>query len=170
MARHSLEDDLYYVTSITNMADRKDVVASEDIYAFNGHKLVSKSTVIRSELSDGLLKHKLLKPIDQSLIVKCGVTAESLAREAALITEKYPRMQQLVGHSGDAAALFQQLARLPLSPQMAFKLTVAKEQQPRLFHHLLLVTLLAQYLAVRGGLPERDMTGLLCAALFHDLV
>lgn len=171
LARHSFEEDPYYVTSITAMADHKEVVASEDIYAATGHKLVTKSTVINSGLREDLLRHKLLKPIDQSLIVKCGVTAESLAQEAARITEEDPRMRQLADGSGDAdaAELFQQLARLPLSPQMAFKLTVAKEQQPRLFHHSLLVTLIAQYLAVSLELPERELTGLLCAALFHDL-
>lgn len=169
MARHSFEEDPYYMTSITKMADHKEVVASEDIYAVTGHKLVTKSTVIKSELREDLLKHKLLKPIDQSLVVKCGVTAESLAQEAARITEEDPRMRQLAGGSVDAAKLFQQLARLPLSPQMAFKLTVAKEQQPRLFHHLMLVTLIAQYLAVSLELPERELTVLLCAALFHDL-
>ena len=169
LARHSLEEDPYYLTSITNMAEQKEVVAAEDIYAVNGHKLIAKSTVIRSGLRDSLLMHKLLKPIDQSLIVKCGVTAESLAKEAARITEEDPRMQQLADYSGNPDALFQQLAVLPLSPQMAFKLTVAKEQQPRLFHHLVLATLIAQYLAVGRKLPEEDMTKLLCAALFHDL-
>lgn len=169
VARHSFENDPYYVISITNMAEQKEVIASEDIYTVNGHKLVTKSTVIRSRLREDLLKHKLLKPIDQSLIVKCGVTAESLASEAARVAEEDPRMRQLADCSGDAAALFQQFARLPLSPQMAFKLTVAKDQHPRLFHHLLRVTLIAQYLAVSLELPEKELTELLCAALFHDL-
>lgn len=163
------EESQHYVTTVTDMADKKEVVATEDIYAVNGLKLVSKDTVIGNALKEGLLKHKLLKPIDQSLMVENGVTAQSLAREAARLTEEDPRMQHLATLSGDALALSQQLASLPLSPQMAFKLTVAKEQRPHLFHHLLLVTLIAQYLAVSRKLPETDLPRLLCAALFHDL-
>ncbi|MEO8407144.1 MAG: HD domain-containing phosphohydrolase [Oxalobacteraceae bacterium] len=71
--------------------------------------------------------------------------------------------------SGDARALPRALARLPLSAQMAFKLTVTKQQHPHLFHHLLLVTVIAHYLAVRGKLSGNDLDRMLCAALFHDL-
>ena len=39
LAHHSLKEDPYYVTLITNMADQKEVIASEDIYSVNGLKL-----------------------------------------------------------------------------------------------------------------------------------
>lgn len=169
MARQSLKEDSHYAPMVTEMADQKEVIASEDIYAANGTKLISKNTIIGGGLREGLLKHKLLQPIDLSLMVQNGVTAESLAREAARLTEEDSNLQYLVASLGDPQALPQRLAHLPLSPQMAFKLTVAREQHPHLFHHLLLVTLIAHYLAVRGKLPENDLAKLLCAALFHDL-
>lgn len=150
------------------MADQNVVVASEDIYAENNCKLIAKDTVIKSGLKARLLGHKLLKPIDQSLMVKNGVTAEFLASEAARITEQDPRLRKLIGDLGDQTKLFQQIANLPLFPQMAFKITVAREQQPRLFNHLLVVTLIAQYLALSKALPEKDRVGLLYAGLFHD--
>lgn len=169
MARQSLKEDPHYGVMVTEMADQKEVIASEDIYAANGTKLITKDTIIGSGLLEGLLKHKLLKPVDQSLIVQNGVTAESLARETARLAEEDHNLQHLVAWTGDARALPQGLVNLSLSPQMAFKLTVAKEQRPHLFHHLLLVSVIAHYLAVRRKLSGNDLDRLLCAALFHDL-
>jgi HD-GYP domain-containing protein (c-di-GMP phosphodiesterase class II) len=169
IAHQSIEEDPHYVTAITEMADHKDVIASEDIYTTNGIKLITKNTIIRSSLREGLIKHKLCKPIDQSLIVQNGVTVASLAYEIARLIKENPSLQYLAAFNGDLRALPQELVLLALSPHMAFKLTVAKEQHPHLFQHLLLVTLIAHYLAVRKNLSGMDMGNLLCAALFHDL-
>ncbi len=116
-----------------------------------------------------MINHKLCKPIDQSLIVKNGVTVESLAKDVTRLIKENPGLQYLAAFNGDFRALPQDLILLVLSPHMGFKLTVAKEQHPDLFQHLLLVTLIAHYLAVRKKLVGKDMNNLLCAALFHDL-
>ena len=168
-AHQSIEEDPHYVTAITEMADHKEVISSEDIYTSNGIKLITKNTIIGSSQREGLIKHKLCKPIDQSLIVQNGVTVDSLAREVARLIKENPSLQYLAGFNGDLRALPQELVLLVLSPHMTFKLTVAKEQHPHLFQHLLLVTLIAHYLAVRKKLVGKDMDNLLCAALFHDL-
>jgi HD-GYP domain-containing protein (c-di-GMP phosphodiesterase class II) len=169
VARHSIEEDPHYVSLVIDMAEQKRVVASEDVYATNGLKLITKNTIIMGGLKDRLLKHKLLKPIDQSLIVENGVTSNSVASEVTRLIDEDPRLKQLMKNSGSSETQFQQLANLPLHPLIAFKLTVAKEQQPRVFHHLLLVTLIAQYLGNSIKMPQQDLTRLLCAALFHDL-
>jgi len=168
-ARQSLENDPHYLTKVIEMADRKKVVSSEDIFSARGVKLVSKNVVISSKLREDLLKHKLLKPIDQSLVIGDRVTPESLAREVALLINGDANLQRLAARSGDALAMHQAFAQVPLSSQIAFKLTVAKEQQPNLFHHLLLVALISNFLAVRVGLSEQDTIKVLSAALFHDL-
>jgi HD-GYP domain-containing protein (c-di-GMP phosphodiesterase class II)/DNA-binding response OmpR family regulator len=167
--RTPIEEDPYYVRLVADMVDRQLIVAFEDIYTADNSKLISMDTVISGELWGSLLKHQLLKPIEQSLIIKNGVTAGSLASDVVQLTEKDHRILHLVSSSGDPAALFKQLAGLSLSPQMAFKLTVTKEQQPSLYHHTLLVTLISQYLALGSGLPEKELPWLLYAALFHDV-
>ena len=169
LAHQSIEEDPHYVTSITEMADHKEVISSEDIYTSNGIKLITKNTIIGSSQREGLIKHKLCKPIDQSLIVQNGVTVESLVKEISRLIKENPSLQYLADFNGDFRALPQDLVLLVLSPHMEFKLTVAKEQHPYLFQHLLLVTLIAHYLAVRKKLVGKDMNNLLCAALFHDL-
>lgn len=157
------------MTKVTDMSDHKEVTSSEDIYSASGIKLIKENTIIGSNLREVLIKHKLCKPIDQSLTVQNGVTLDSLAREVSLLIKKNPGLQYLAAFNGDLRALPQEVVLLVLSPHMAFKLTVAKEQQPDLFQHLLLVTLIAHYLAVRIKLSGMDMQNLLSAALFHDL-
>ncbi len=168
-ARRSLAEDPHYLTSVTRMADRTEVHAGEDIYAVGGVKLVAKDTPIGSRWRDSLLSHKLMKPIDLSLVIGDGVTPEFLAQESARLIATYPYLQQLVSRSGDELAMRHGLARLALPPQMAFKLTVAREQQASLFHHLLIVALIARYLALGMEMSERDTANLLTAALCHDL-
>ena len=116
-----------------------------------------------------MLKHKLLKPLDLFLAVSDGLTPESLACEVGRLIKTDSNLQRLVARSGDAMALHHGLAKIPLSSQMAFKLTVAKEQQTSLYQHLLLTALIANYLAVRMRLSEKETLNVLSAALFHDL-
>ena len=168
-AHQSIEKDPHYVTAITEMADHKEVIASEDIYTSNGVKLITKDTSINSSQREGLIKHKLCKPIDKSLIVQDGITVDFLAKEVARLINENASLQYLAVFNGDLRALPQELVLLVLSPHMAFKLTVAKEQRPHMFQRLLLVTVIAHYLAVRKQLSEKDMKNLLCAALFLDL-
>ncbi len=160
--------DPFYAKLVANMVEQKLIVALEDIYAENNYKLVSKSSVISSSQWEKMLNHKLLKPIDHNLIINNVVTSMSVASDAASLTEKDHRLLQLISSSGDPAVLFRQLADLPLLPQMAFKLTVVKVQRPSLYQHLLLVTLISQFLANCSGLSEKERACLMYAALFHD--
>ncbi len=169
LARQALEDRPHYVTKVTDMAEHKEVLSSEDVLTEHGLKLIGKNVRITSKLREGLLKHKLLKPLDLFLVVSDGLTPELLAREVDHLIKTDPNLQRLVTRSGDAMALHHGHAKIPLTSQMAFKLTVAKEQQPALFQHLLLTALIANYLAVRTGLSEHDTINVLSAALFHDL-
>lgn len=169
LARQSLEDGAHYVTSVTAMADRKEVVAGEDVLATNGIKLVAQGAALNSGLRERLLKHKLMHPIDRKLIVSAGITPESLATQAAHLIQESPALSRLAARSGDALAMRHGLARIPLPPQMAFKLTVAREERPELFRNLLVVALISHYLALRLALTEAETSNLLTAALLHDL-
>lgn len=169
LAKQCIEDAPHYTTAVTAMADRTEVLATADILANNGTKLVAQGTLLNSGLREGLLKHKLLKPIDEYLSVRDGVTPESLARDANNLLAGNASLCQLSKHSLDPLAMRHGLARLALPPLMAFKLTVARTERPVLYAHLLTVALFANYFALRLELPERDTSMLLAAALYHDL-
>ena len=169
LAQHAIDSGEHYVEAVANLAERKTVVSVEDILASNGTKLIPRGTRLDGRLRERLLRHKLLKPLDRSLVAGESVSAASLAQEAATLVKTIPYLRQLATRSGDPLAMQHGLARVPLTAEMAFNLTVAKEQQPRLYLHLLTVALITHYLALRLELSERDSGNLLAAALFHDL-
>ena len=168
-ARKALDEDVHYLTSLTQMADVKQVVAREEVYTANGIKLIDKGVTIGSGLRERLLKHILLKPIDQSLEVKDGVGAELLAREAGRLIAAEPYLQRLLGGGEEAHTTQDALAALDIPAQLGFKLTVAREQQPWLFEHMLMVALISHFLALQKKLPLAQRTDALLAGLVHDL-
>lgn len=169
LAHQALEEGKHYLNSVAAMADRGEIVAGADIFARNGMKLAPKGTLIDEPMRQKLLQHRLLKPAGLDFTTTNGLTPDALAQQMARLIEGDASLHQFAERSGDPLALRHGLSRLALPPQLAFMLTVAREQRPGLFEHLLTVTLITHYLALRKQLTERETTGLLLAALSHDI-
>jgi HD-GYP domain-containing protein (c-di-GMP phosphodiesterase class II) len=168
-ARKALEDDPHYLTAVAAMGDRKAVVSGEPIFSSQGLKLVDEGVAINSRLRDRLLCHKLMKPIDHSLTAERGVSGADLAAQASCLFDAFAWLRRLFPFPPDRERVCAALAALELTPALAFKLTVAREQRPRLLDHLLAAAMICQYLARRLELGAADTDDLLLAALLHDL-
>ena len=168
-ARQSLEDDIHYLTSLTQMADLHEVVAREEVFSANGTKLIAKGAAIGSGLRERLLKHVLLKPIDQSLAVKDGVTADMLAEEAGRLIANEAFLQKLLPTGEGLGACQEALRQLALPEQLAFKLTVMHTRLPWLFSHIMKVVLIAHFLAEHLKLSAQQCSAALLTGLVHDL-
>ena len=169
LAAQVLEQDAHFVKALTDTANKREIIASEDIYSSSGMKLVSSGTRLTGAFYDRLVEHKLLKPIEQSLSMKDSVDAA--------------RLMSLINAEGDSIAALAPLFRQPESIRhlertfgelripaaLALKLTVAQEQRPILFQHLLNTAMLAYLVATQDKLPAADAKALLLAAVFHDL-
>ncbi len=118
---------------------------------------------------DILLRHELQRPPGFSPGASEREVAEMLARHAAHLIDEDVFLRQMAERSGDALAMRHQLSRLELPTAVAQMLALARKQRPELFRHLLLVALIAHYLALRRELSARDTDSLLLAALCHDL-
>jgi len=55
LARQAVEEDSVFVQAVTKLADTREVVASEDIYARGGMKLIGRGTRLSGELYDRLV-------------------------------------------------------------------------------------------------------------------
>ncbi|HUW37832.1 MAG TPA: HD domain-containing phosphohydrolase [Rhodocyclaceae bacterium] len=168
-ARKTLEKAPHYLTSVTQMADLKEVVTREEVFAANGIKLINKGIAIGSGLRERLLNHVLLKPIDQSLEVKDGVNGELLAREAGSLVAREPFLQRLLAGGEELQACQRALREMELPEQLGFKLTVTRERLPWLFQHVLTVVLIGHFLAQRLQLSPQQCSATLLAGLMHDL-
>lgn len=169
LARKALDEDTHYVSSIAHLATVSPVVASEDIYAVNGVKLIAKGFAIDSGLRERIVNHVLLKPIDHSLEVKDGVGGTLLAHEIDRLVGDAPQLRQLLGGVGEIGSTQEALRGMALPTRLAFKLTVLRARMPWLFNHVLITALIGHALALRLKLPERQCTATLLTGLAHDL-
>jgi len=98
-----------FIKAVTSLADKREVVAREDIYAKGGMKLVSGGSRLSGHHYDRLVAHKLLKPIEQSLCVAGALDANRLL---SLVLEKARLIPSLVQRLDQPELL----ERLSLSP------------------------------------------------------
>jgi hypothetical protein len=162
-------DGPHYLRALTDMADRRTVVADAAIYTDNGIKLVEKGARIDSRLYDRLVQHKLREPIDRHLSIDMPVDGAALLAAAQALIEQDVLLGAMAQAVGAAARLLAPLRSVPLPGPMACKLTVMREQRPELFEHSLRMMTIAVFLGIKGGMTERDCIALAAAALLHDL-
>lgn len=163
-------DSPHYLRALTDMADRRTVVADAAIYTANGIKLVEKGARIDSRLYDRLVQHKLREPIDRHLSIENPVTAPALLAAGQALVEQHLLPGMLAEALGPLAGrLLAPLRSLSLPASIACKLTVMREQRPELFQHSLQMMIVAVFLGLRSELSERDCATLAAAALLHDL-
>jgi HD-GYP domain-containing protein (c-di-GMP phosphodiesterase class II) len=163
------EENPHYLRAATQMGDRREVIADQDIFAANGMKLLAKGSKISSRQFDMLAKHKLSTPLDQVLATERPIDGGQLAFEVGKIIEKDSLIARIVTRGGDPLAIKHQLAGLSLPLPIRFRLTVMQDQRPDLFEHVLRNCIVSYAIALHLKLSESDKTALTLAAICHDL-
>ncbi len=163
------EDGAHFLRAVSDMAEHTKVVTGEAIYTDKGIKLVDKGARMDSRMYDRLIQHKLRDPIDSHLLTEHLVDIPALQAQAMVQCETVELMKRLVQSQGGTERLLAPLRGIELPPQIAFKLTVMREQRPELFAHSLQMALVAIYLARQEGWSERECVPLATAALLHDV-
>ena len=163
LARQAVEEDSVFVQAVTKLADTREVVASEDIYARVGMKLIGRGTRLSGELYDRLVTHKLLKPIEHSLSISDALDARQLVS----------LMQDEARHVPSLAPLFAQpelLKQLGREfSQLTVRLAVMQSDRPKLFQHVLISAVVGTALGISGKLPREELQALSLASVFHDV-
>lgn len=167
-AQSLLAEDRHYLGAVARLGDHSEVVAGADIDESHGVKLIAKGTPIDSRVLDKLLGHRLREPIDAHLTVADGATPFTLSAATAALIDTEAWWARVADRSGDPLGIRHGLSRLKLPDPLCFRLTVARDQRPKLYRHCLRVAFLAHYLAVRLRLSSGDTDRLLVAALCHD--
>ncbi len=162
-------DSPHYLRALTEMADERTVVAGAAIYTNNGIKLVEKGARIDSRLYDRLVQHKLREPIDKHLTIDNPVTVEALIATGQELAAQDVLVNLLAEAIGSAVRLLAPLRTLQLPGPVACKLTVMRDKRPELYQHGLRMMMVAVFLGLKTGMPERDCATLAAAALLHDL-
>jgi HD-GYP domain-containing protein (c-di-GMP phosphodiesterase class II) len=165
---HEVNDE-HYLRAVTELGDKRKIVAACDIYSQSGIKLVAENIQITSDLYDRLVKHKLLPTLDKALTTENMLDSESIladVRELIGSNDKLGKIAEIINQGNSYTQIFNNI-RLP-SP-LLFKLTVAKEKFPRIYHHSLLMMVISVYLARCDRMKLNDEVCVAMAALFVDI-
>jgi len=158
-----------YIHHVTSLGDSHNVETHEEIYSESGVKLVNEGVKIDRSFYDRLIKHKLLKPIDHSLMIENVVTSDVLIKEAKKLINDVPSLNIVIMAMNDQELPLRILSLVDLAPPLAFKLTVARERSPEMFQHSITVALIAICLADKEGHDRQALIDIATAGIYHDL-
>ena len=169
-AQSLLDASPHYVDSVSEISESHVLCATDDIVSASGIKLVARGSQIDKRLIEKLSDHRLSSTqLERNISIRGGVTTESLALDTARLIDDEAWFKVLAAKSGDPVDMRHGLSRLKLPDEILFRLTVAREKRPELYHHSLVVSIISQYLALRLKLKQAVIDKLLIAALCHDL-
>lgn len=162
-------DARHFARAVTELGERRPVVARSAIYNAQGLKIIDKGVAIDARLYDRLTQHQLRTPLDECLDSEPAVGGARLRDDARALAAQDRFCAAMVADLKGAETLFEELALVPLPRPIAFQLTVLRETQPELWQHALRSALAAGWLAARSGLARYDQRLLAAGGLLHDL-
>ena len=161
----------HFTKAVTQLGDKRDVVASKAIFNSQGMKVVDKGVAINKGLYDRLMQHKLAAPLEDSVVSADAVNGDALKRAAGAIMDDVPFFGRLAADAASRKLLLNVLETVPLPEAMAFQLTVARDVRPEIYMNLVRTALVAIWLVrSQAKLSSRFDLGMAAAAgLLHDV-
>jgi HD-GYP domain-containing protein (c-di-GMP phosphodiesterase class II) len=156
-----------HLSEISNKGNQ--AFTTSDILNDSGVLLARKGVNINHEVRQQLLKHKLLKPLDNHIGLEHQADTQTLIKEFRLLLEKYPDLNA-VNEALKFGPEFEKLLTLErLHPVITQKLTVLEAQMHSEFEKSIFAAWLSTMIAREMGLSMDERRDTLVAALIHDV-
>lgn len=159
----------HYAERLAGVNADHEVVSTTDIVNANGVVLVRKGARIDAGVAERILRHKLIKPLEQQVAIADGLDGTRLAERFMALQSKYSDLdrlhsalgsvelcRELAGHNGYHGLLWQ-------------KLTVLEHQLPAEFEKGLFCAGLSAVVARELKLGHQDIGAAFLAGLMHDV-
>lgn len=162
-------DTEHFTRAITELGEKRPVVAKQAIFNAQGIKIVEKGTAINASLYERLNAHKLPEPLENALSAEGIVTGRSLRLDVELLLEREPFYARMTATPTERTKRLDVVEKLPLPEPMAFQLTLARDVRPSIYQHSLramwtMAWLASHPMGMRFELAEAAAVGLL-----HDI-
>jgi len=157
----------YFLDNVIKLTTSTEVIALDDIRDTHGISLLAKGTSITPALKELLLRHKLSKPLEVSLLVADGITSAFVLFMAEHLVEEVPALKVFMGEKQDY--IFETLSLVSLHPAATLLLSVADKSIGGFFRHEVLVALIAISLGAHQKLERDKLVLLALASLLHDI-
>lgn len=167
---HTTEDRQHFTQAVAQLGERHAVVTAREIFNTLGVKIVDKGVSFNLALYDRLTQHKLLAPIEDSVVSLDCVNGDALKRVAAVVMDGLPFFGRLAPDAATRTLFLNVIETVPLPQAMALQLTVARDVRPEIFLHLVRTALVAIWLVNHAGGASRYHLGTAASAgLLHDI-
>lgn len=161
--------DKAYTERLTQLGEKREIIASEDIYNDQGVLLVRKGAPINQKIADRIVRFKLVKPIESSVDVAHSLGAAELFKDLLTAVKQYPQVMMIHQRANIEPTIKQLCSGYARFPIIRQKLTVMREQMPRLYWQTISVTWLAVLVAIKMKLNEQQVETCFMAGLCHDI-
>ncbi len=161
-------NDDHYIDRVIEAGPAAGLVTSQPIVDEQGMILVGGGQRVTPSLRERLVHHKLLRPIDTSLIAEKPIEGDDLAGLGESLLDRQPLLRRFAARVPDRRRLLDLVRHIEIPDPLRVKLTVGATDDTRL-DHLLSVTLTALAIGMRQDLPGGELKALGLAAILHDL-
>jgi HD-GYP domain-containing protein (c-di-GMP phosphodiesterase class II) len=158
----------HYVSHLTEVSKNNKVILTEDVFNLRGILVVKKGVEIDKVFAQKIAKHKLLKPLDNSISLSSTLNQRT---SFEIFTSRLDDMKlsDIVRHNGmynDAKEAFHLLTQYPLITQ---KITVLAERMPDVFARSLLTSVVALSLCKELKLSAKTTENVFLANIISDV-
>jgi len=161
--------DKAYAQRLTQLGEKREIVASEDIYNDQGILLIKKGSPINERMADKIIRFKLIKPIEASVDINNSLSAVDLYRDLMEILDRYPQIKLVHQRIEIDSAIKQLCSSYAKFAILKQKLTVLKEQMNQLYRQSLGIAWLSVVIAHNMKLTAQQIETCFLAALAHDI-
>ena len=161
--------DKAYAQRLTQLGEKREIVASEDIFNDQGILLIKKGSPINERMADKIIRFKLIKPIEASVDINNSLGAADLYRDLMEILDRFPQIKRVhlrIEIDSTIRQLCSSYAKFAIMKQ---KLTVLKEQMNTLYRQSLGIAWLSVVIAHNMKLSAQQVEVCFLAALAHDI-
>ena len=159
----------FYAARLAGVNKDHEVVTTTDIVNANGVILVKKGARIDASVAERILRHKLIKPLEEQVAVADGLDGKRLAERFNDLHSKYPDLGRLHAQLGSADLCRDLAVRGGLPAQVWQKLTVLEHELSAEFEKGLFCAGVAALLARDLKLSRPDIEAAFLAGLMHDV-
>lgn len=158
----------HYVAHLTEVSTNNKVILTEDVFNQRGVLVVKKGVEVDKVFAQKIAKHKLLKPLDNSISLTSTLNHRT---SFEFFTSHLDDMNlsEIVRHNGmyhDALEAFHLITRYPMITQ---KLTVLSERMPDVFARSLLTAVMALGLCKELKLSKEITENVFLANIISDV-
>ncbi len=157
----------HHLSEISNKGNQ--AYATSDIHNHSGVLIARKGIEINHDVRKQLVRHKLLKPLDNHVGLEREADTHTLIQEFRQLLDKHPDLRML----DDAMKFgpeFEKLLKIErLHPRITQKLTVLESQMRCEFEKSIFSAWMATMIAREMGLSMEERRDTLVAALIHDI-